>query len=119
MPDLDLDRWEELCAGATAGPWTATDEIPRAGWVVDANDAVVALDLRCKDAAFIAAAREALPALIKRVRELEGALIEIASDRSREHGQPQIARSDFGHGYDAACRHHAKLARAALKDSGQ
>jgi chemotaxis receptor (MCP) glutamine deamidase CheD len=54
---LDLDALQALCDAATPGPWE-TD--------ADRFD-----DIEEDDAEFIAAAREAMPMLVARVRELE------------------------------------------------
>lgn len=93
---LDLDRLEELCAGATAGPWEGE---PQALLVVGATrDAWVAKCDREEDAAFIAAARAALPALIKRVRRTETALRrlqEAAALAISIHGLPDGEVADF------------------------
>lgn len=68
-----LDELERLCNAATPGPWT----LDEADWQITGPDgelicdiADVAADLARADAAFIAAARLALPRLIAKVREL-------------------------------------------------
>lgn len=89
-----LDEWAALAEKATPGPWEWEGDYPKdapcphdtewcdhgpdlragdGGWVIvsmgyDASH----LDIEDADAAFIAAAREAIPALIARVKELEG-----------------------------------------------
>ena len=82
-----LDAWEELAKAATPGPWGVST-----GYGEDSAEAVCmapgvrnylldvvvrsgrdgGTDNTVEDAAFIAAAREAVPALIARVKELEG-----------------------------------------------
>jgi len=67
MSELDLDAIRARCAAATPGPWTAPSQYP---WLVfqDADEYnVVSTNLAGKadlDAAFIAAAREDVPALL-------------------------------------------------------
>jgi len=79
---LDLDALQALCDAATPGPWrchrfTADSPCDRILASEDLADEVIgahygeALRIDPKDAAFIIAAREALPRLIGRVRELE------------------------------------------------
>ena len=86
MTDLDLDHLEQLEAVATAGPWKADVADPSDvviwGSVKDeflANvgcspmqSVMVAFDADTANAHLIAAARNALPLLVARVRELEG-----------------------------------------------
>jgi len=82
MAELDLDALQAMADMASPGPWRVTqDHLDRPIHfdVVDAFDAWVAVDSdgyegaipERADAAFIAAAREAVPALIARARELE------------------------------------------------
>lgn len=98
MTDDELADLERLCEAATPGPWRPhhdpgidtedPDAPPWPGWCVSPDLSVIGhRDYRviCRtvrkagenepeDAAFIAAARTAVPALIRRVRELEQAL---------------------------------------------
>lgn len=46
--------------------------------------------------------------------EARGALEKIAADRSREREAPTLPRTDWGHGYDAACIHHERIVRQVL-----
>jgi hypothetical protein len=80
MTDDELGRLEELAAGATPGPWAAV--CPRVNYRIMAGDLYVMEAgpdgvRTADDAAFIAAARSAVPALVAEVRrlrmELEGA----------------------------------------------
>jgi len=76
LTDADLDALEKLCEAATPGPWTADE----CGDVWAADDELVFLAASileprvrsdtdvANDAAFIAAARTALPRLIAAVR---------------------------------------------------
>ena len=80
MSALDLDALEALCDAATPGPWVAAPSPwegvsaphgdPRDGGSCEIVDCVRGPSHG--DAAFIAAAREALPALITRLRAAEG-----------------------------------------------
>lgn len=79
---LDLDALQAVADMASPGPWRDTQpnlNYPSGFDVVDAFGAWVVMDSddytgaipKSADAEFIAAAREAVPALIARVRELE------------------------------------------------
>ncbi len=83
---LDLDRLEELAKAATPGPWvaeyeeaddwfcvTGTGYFDGGNWMVCPHVATVESGGQA-DAAFIAAARAAIPELIERVRALEAAV---------------------------------------------
>jgi hypothetical protein len=71
--DPQLDEWEKLANAATSGPWQAmpysdsTYSSPDR-WI-KADGANIADEVPEADAAFIAAAREAIPELIAMVRE--------------------------------------------------
>lgn len=67
MSALDLDALEALCDGATPGPWKVVD----AHTVMDPAGFCVAGTEWESDGAFIAAARDAVPALITRLRAAE------------------------------------------------
>jgi hypothetical protein len=77
MTKLDLDHLQALCDSATPGPWCARIDSTRPDWhVVYAGLRDVAqvppwMTTVEADAAFIAAARTALPELIQQCRELE------------------------------------------------
>lgn len=83
MSDIDLDRLDALAAAATPGPWQEdgpwwSNHV--SGWVITtgADRNAVAyqplgwdrLPTSAADAAFIAAARDAVPALVAEVRRL-------------------------------------------------
>ena len=76
MPELDLDELERLAKAATPGPWEMDNNynirIAEGGHplVITINDDEDWIP-RPSDARYIVAACNALPALIKRVRELE------------------------------------------------
>lgn len=83
MTDIDLDRLEQLAEEASPGPWSAwTTASVSSSWFGKSGIAglpILSAD-RCPafapaDAAFIAAARSALPALIV---ELRTARVELA-----------------------------------------
>jgi hypothetical protein len=86
MTDIDLDALDALAAAATPGPWFAdSTEIGRTygddptglieTWVAESCD-IDNPEQGAANAAFIAAARDAVPALTARVRELEAAHVE-------------------------------------------
>jgi hypothetical protein len=90
MTDDDLDELERLAAAATPGPWTAPirqeDDSGNIEWWVGfqplesrpgqySRDSTV---LSYEDAAFITAARTAVPDLCREVRRLRAALKRIA-----------------------------------------
>lgn len=130
---LDLDALMKLAAEASPGPWIASDwskddgpdrhtvawyepETVRPGqsyiwpnrmrgWRVAKTDEG---NNPLADAAFIAAARTAVPALVERVRELE-ALVARASEELR-----LIEMKDCGAIYDVGLR--SELRRAALQE---
>lgn len=77
MTNEELDALQGLCDGATAGEWhTVEVGDNKTPWVVDSHERCVAggtpggIGPRANDAAFIAAARAAVPALIGEVRRL-------------------------------------------------
>lgn len=74
MADLDLDEIERLADAATPGPWGVEPDRNSLDDLVMAKIGLVAATAR-EDAAFIAAARTAVPALsaeVRRLREAEG-----------------------------------------------
>lgn len=80
----DLNELERLAVAATPETWTADkDEVCVYGWN-DAGELIKVTtisegSLKC-DAAFIAASRTAIPALVARVRELEGLLRDVCHE---------------------------------------
>lgn len=99
---LDLDAVEALCDAATAGPWRTEDAIGAPFNIESENGLGVAIahqqvsishDLkqqhRRANAAFIAAARTLVPALVTRLRALdaENARLRRRADRYREEWQ--------------------------------
>ena len=73
MTDAELQHLKDLCAAATPGPWEASgDPQCDGGGICAATHGRFVLVLSdATDAAFIAAAREALPKLIAEVERLE------------------------------------------------
>jgi hypothetical protein len=77
-----LEEWEAVCENASLGPWVVFEpdvDEPIADedtlcYVDDADGNLVGERIETCDAEFVALAREAMPALIARVRELEAAL---------------------------------------------
>lgn len=68
MTKQELDELEALANAATHAPWVASGHRVRAS---GDPDPIISLWNGACDAAFVAAAREAVPKLIARVRELE------------------------------------------------
>lgn len=110
LAPLDLDAIEARAAAATAGPWEPRDELyPGAGRFEVANEEIPQLITSdgdgigaipvWADAAFIAAARRDVPALVAEVRRLEmerGALVErlqLMAGAEREGARESVARA--------------------------
>lgn len=76
MRDEDLKRLRELAEAATPGPWTAGRSAHHLGWNlyrdggIDVSEPSAGFDE--SDADFIAASREAVPALLDEVERLRG-----------------------------------------------
>ncbi len=95
--NLTKERREELKAlgeKATKGPWT-TDKYERPDWEPGRRGGSVRLgrrydadDLLCVDSAFIAASREALPAALADIDELEAKLAGIRAAALRYSACP-------------------------------
>lgn len=113
MTQDELDRWEALANAATPGPWVLVDRDILGGYEVHAPDDWTVFGYNGPertDAAFIAAARDAVPALIAEVRRLRG-LVEAAycegyRDR-HDKGDTELmdvewARSDARHALEGA-----------------
>lgn len=80
MTDEELDELEALANAATPGPWNSGTAFccPDMGWLANPKGKVCNLEaskkthsLLAEDAQFIAACREAVPALISEVRRLQ------------------------------------------------
>lgn len=82
IPKSKLEEWKKLADSATPGPW----EVYNGGWHlgIEAADGSIASVEHCDafdgkpSAAFIAASREAVPALIEEVERLRETLDDIA-----------------------------------------
>jgi hypothetical protein len=76
---LDIEKMEALAKAATRGKWVVDGDVLRS-----AKDDLTIVSIGKvwlpKDSQFIAAAREAVPALLARVRELEADLKNIQQD---------------------------------------
>ena len=102
MTDLDLDELDRLDAAATAGPWEYDGSEIAQHWTCEDENGkqtmldVVGLDenergcmvwhdliLSNADGELIVAARNALPVLVARVRELESQLAATDSDNAK------------------------------------
>lgn len=90
MPDLDLDELERVCLGAPRGPWWL---LGTGGCHIGNSHRRVATALEPGAARFITAARTALPALVARVRELEGwaARVRPYLDAIEHYGAPRMS----------------------------
>lgn len=116
MSALDLDALEALCDAATPGPWVAAPSPwegvsaphgdPRDGGSCEIVDCVRGPSHG--DAAFIAAAREALPALITRLRAAEARIERVGAILSDEGCDCYCDCDSDGHNADCdlclACR---------------
>jgi hypothetical protein len=75
MTTLDLDALEALCNAATPGPWGLTTDLQAVLQLNDRGGGLYIVECVQKDeqpnAAFIAASRAALPALIAECRRLQ------------------------------------------------
>lgn len=69
---MDIKKLAALCEAASPGPWTV--EVDSDSTLVSSAHWDIAFSVSNPDAEFIAAAREAIPALLARVKELEMAL---------------------------------------------
>ena len=97
MTDADLENLEALAAAATPGPWEATGPVEDpVDSIVDSDSGLVASTEESarpgEDTAFIAAARDAVPALIAEVRRLRARPWE----RMREMGFTVDTANDLG-----------------------
>ena len=93
--EADLAEWERLAAAATPGPWRQ-DPGGRAGARFDdvlADGSNIAEWIEPADAAFIAASRTALPALVAEVRRLREALEQVRGHHPLATGWRDIARA--------------------------
>lgn len=74
MTPEDLDRYETITNAATPGPWVNDGDIGRGSEIETADGRIVGTLHGSDNAAFVIVAREAMPALIARVRELESTI---------------------------------------------
>lgn len=92
MTDGELDRLQALADAATAGPWEYHDRGTNYDWDVtgprclDLSGYVKGMFWNREDAAFIAASREAVPALIAEVRRLREENARSMDARLRHEG---------------------------------
>ena len=106
MTNEELDRLEALAKAATPGPWYHVYEGSSDWQVYGPHDDIkpVASLHRyhapsCPDAPFIAAARDAVPALVAEVKRLRGALVVVAE-----------YEACIGDDYDQPIQNHARKA---------
>ena len=85
MPELDLDELERLHAAATPGPWRVESEVVRDSmglfWPISSIEGAednVTENITTGDAAYIVAACNAAPQLIKRLREMDRQMVWLA-----------------------------------------
>jgi hypothetical protein len=88
ITDEDLSRWEALAKMSTAGPWTVRG--PTARSIEGPFGHHVTDTEYCDDAAFIAAARDAVPALCAEVRRLRE-VIDVSDSKGGEAFDSEIA----------------------------
>jgi hypothetical protein len=132
-PDPRLDEWEKLANAATPGPWRVgeNDKNDQAivrtehlelftGW----HHCVGAIEEEMHaNAAFIAAAREAIPALIAMVRERDAResdtldLLGDVDDGFMKAAQRAEARATAAEADAAAARKRVRELEAALEDA--
>lgn len=110
MTNEDLDRYEAITNAATPGPWThdpnGRESICGAGggnvfsgshnWTEDGPE----LNASADDIAFACTAREAMPRLIARVRELEKDAAELEARRKVDKW---VRAGDFTHSDHPRC----------------
>lgn len=111
-PALDLDELQRLCDAATPGPWEYDDDAQAlsydilghlAGWVCAVHE--LPLEGACtreRNAAFIGAARDALPKLIARVRQLEQRIDKVNALGNEFASDPATALRCIGEHLDLA-----------------
>lgn len=86
---LDLDALDALASAATEGPWRQEYAFNNAGcptafFYIPGHNGEARVEMLADDAAFIAAAREAVPALVAEVRRLR-AMAYHRKDQLRMH----------------------------------
>src|SRR5690348_4230841 len=124
IPTKTLAQWRALCEAATSGEWSVT-ETPGFGHdhapytVVDEHDEQVAecydntpgkrsLEENAANAAFIAAARSAMPALLAEVERLREENESMASQSIADHIEYKNRRNQQFAAYELA--HRATIA---------
>lgn len=122
----DLAEWERLANEATPGPWRT--EGPGNGWgdhitIEAAGDADGVGVIHAweteewrRDATFIAAAREAVPALIALVRSERSARAEAERERDEARAEADLYRRDSA-GRMTAAEHRAREMAQAAADA--
>jgi len=78
MTDDELERLQQLCDAATAGPWTASiegrDHDAGSSFIATVGDDIELIGATHADYDFIASARQAVPRLLAEVRSLRARL---------------------------------------------
>lgn len=97
VTEEQLAEWERLTEAATEGPW---DVMTREQWeegfpfcADGTNPYTFPVDIDAPDAAFIAAAREAVPALVAEVRRLRALLEDAADEKWLERAKAYYGES--------------------------
>ena len=88
-----FEQWKDLAKNATAGPWRAQGNFGGAATLCKENGALLMAGeglLEPQDAAFVAAARSAVPALIREVEQLRA----VADRAEEEHSQRRDVRRE-------------------------
>lgn len=83
--EQQIAEWEKLSDAATPGPWgrAGTEVTAKSIGYASVCDTETDNDKMCENAAFIAASREAIPALIADLREARAKLAEAEKDAQR------------------------------------
>ncbi len=94
MTDDDLNLWRKLSEAATKGKWSTCGTLPANGTEHVCSDSdscyhnIIASSIcEHENAAFIAAARTAVPALLDEVERLRRENAELKYKLSEEHGE--------------------------------
>jgi chromosome segregation ATPase len=111
MTELSAEQiaeWERLAEEATEGPWRAAEQTHDEWTGIQDNYAALGSMVKHADAAFVVAAREAVPALIAR-------LAEVLRERDAALGREQQVLRALPHDWHAQYR-RAEQAEAQLAD---
>lgn len=113
ITDEQLAEWEALAEGATEGPWHVDDVL---GWSIDGASGQYVAEVSGRhdpNAEFIAASREAVPALVAEVRRLREGIARLADEY--DEAASRSATRGWRTQAVSLSRHSAEL-RALLED---